>query len=335
MPSLALVALLSGARLTGTPDGDRDKDKGRADTPAAEASAVEASEAPADPRAITNMTYAFGRPSDLAPIKAWVAYGWGEAETPHFRADGEDASDAQDFGDIVTQRLHVGAQINFLNFPAFKVGAGGELIAGQNKFQGTPLGDLESEFGLQQVSAFVTLRGRVVGIHGGYHFDLADEVEANPPSDEFPLSDGRNALFVGGDFDYPSERFRLFGGIDYIMRQDDDDAVDGVDGNNIIWWNMGAGVRFGFVEIGGALMIRTTLVRGEAFGASFPGTTDSGGHLGTIAPYLKVAPPSLPVSLFVKGALHDEYTDVGYALGGANDFKPSLGFTAGLTLGFN
>ena len=41
------------------------------------------------------------------------------------------------------------------------------------------------------------------------------------------------------------------------------------------------------------------------------------------------------MSLFVKGAVLDEYTDLGYALGGANDIKPSIGFTAGLTLGFN
>ena len=333
MPSLALVALLSGALLTGSLDGDHGKDKSSTQAPQPAPSMIQASATPAGPRAITNDTYAFGRPSDVAPIKAWVSYGWGEAEAPNFMANGDEVPDALDVGDIQSQRVIVGAQINVLNFPAFKVGIGGQLVAGSNKVQltgGTT--ELESGFGLQNVKPFVSLRGRVVGVHAGYFFDLADEVDPTDPTD-LALSDERNALQLGADFDYPSERWRLFGGIDYLLRQDDDNAPPGITGeDDILWWNMGAGVRFSFVELGAALMIRTSLNRGEAVG--LPGTTLSGGHLGSIAPYLKLSPPSIPVSLFVKGAVVDEYNDLGFALGGANDYKPSMGFTAGLTLGF-
>ncbi|MDX1419992.1 MAG: hypothetical protein R3181_08505 [Rubricoccaceae bacterium] len=351
MTHLALVALLSGALLTGSPDGDQDKKKSPSEAPQPEVSIVDASSE--DPEALTNLTYAFGRPSDLAPIKLWVAYAFGESEGV-WAADGEGVEYDLDgpgpgnlSGDIVSQRALVGAQINFINFPAFKLGAGGELVVAQNKFQpgtNSDLGnDLESDFGLQQVKVFGTARGRVVGVHGGYIFDLADDVM--DPTTEFPLSDQRDALFFGGDFDYPSERFRLFGGADYFILQDDDEA-EGAEGNNIIWWNMGAGLRFGFVELGASLMIRTQLVEGAAAGLAFgprtsddnqpsTGTNVSGGHAGTVVPYLKLAPPSLPVSLFVKGAVLNEYTDYGYAIGGANDIKPSLGFTAGLSIGFN
>jgi hypothetical protein len=339
MLHLALVAVLSGSLLSGSPDGDREKVKSNTQAPEA-ATPAEAvtSEAPADVRAITTDTYAFGRPADEAPIKLWVAYAFGEAEAPFYLPDGEEVPDAADPGDISSQRLIVGAQLNVINFPAFKVGVGGQLVAGQNKFQFSGgAGEQDSGFGLQQGKAFVSLRGRVLGIHGGYLFDLADDFSPNPADpnfdqNAFPLSDNRNAIQVGADFDYPSEVVRLFGGVDYFIREDPDAAFmaqrpDQVEGANILLWNMGAGVRFSFVELGAALHLRTVLKSGAV--------NESGGHVGTIAPYLKLAPPSLPVSLFVKGAVLDEYTDLGYAIGGANDIKPSLGFTAGLTLGFN
>lgn len=363
MLNLATVALLSGALLVGSPDGDHDKDK--KSTRAPETQQTEApSVAPPDARAITTDTYAFGRPADSSPIKFWVAYAYGETESV-WAADGETVEydlSGQGLGfsgDIVSQRAIVGLQLNVINFPAFKLGIGGQLVAGQNRFQygeDNPLialtgaDELDSGFGLQNVKAFASARGRVVGIHGGYIVDLADDNADNSEENFFPLSDNRDALFFGGDFDYPSERFRLFGGIDYILRQSDDEAdslnVDLIDGNNILMFNMGAGLRFGFVELGAAFMLNTTLVQGEAGtlsvgpqqgedGPSAGTSPFTGGHAGTIAPYLKLSPPSIPVSLFVKGAVLNEYSDYGYAIGGANDIKPSIGFTAGLTIGFD
>jgi hypothetical protein len=358
MPNLALVALLSGSLLTGSPDGDRDKDKSRAQAPTMVAQDTPA--APTDVRAITNDTYAFGRPADEAPIKAWVAYAYGvsesvwaaDDETVEYDLDGPGPGNVS--GDVTSQRIIAGVQLNVINFPAFKLGVGGQLVAGSNVFEFDSDSDgpdvfgadqLESGFGLQSVKPFIALRGSVVGVHAGYLLDLAEtDADAAPP--EFALSDERDAIQLGADFDYPSENFRLFAGADYFMLQDNDEIAGGTDGNNIVFWNAGAGLRFGFIEIGAALLMRTVFERGTAAGLAVGprdaegggtsvGTNTSGGHAGTIAPYLKLAPPSIPVSLFVKGAVLEEYTDYGYALGGGNEIKPAFGFTAGLTLGFN
>jgi hypothetical protein len=153
-------------------------------------------------------------------------------------------------------------------------------------------------------------------------------------------SDGRDAIFFGGDFDYPSERFRLFGGVDYFMLQDatvagpaGDVTVD--DDSYILLFNMGAGLRFSVFELGAAAILRTRTNNpgGDRLNI-VDGANATGSHAGTIAPYLKISPPSIPVSLFVQGAVMDQYEDYGYAIGGGNDIKPSIGFTAGLTIGF-
>ncbi len=59
-----------------------------------------------------------------------------------------------------------------------------------------------------------------------------------------------------------------------------------------------------------------------------------GSHVGTVSPYLRLSPPFLPVGLFIKGAVMEEYTDYGFAMGGANEIAPNIGFTVGLTWGF-
>lgn len=280
MLNLALVAVLTGSLVTGSPDGDKDKNKDGNRDDARPMLVVERDE-PADVRAITSDTYAFGRPADAAPIKLWVEYAWGEAEGA-WAPNGDDVeievgcvptppdgTIACTVGHVVSQRLAVGAQLNVINFPSFKFGVGGELNVGQNRFKiesGGPLitTDLESEFGLQNAKIFGTLRGRVLGIHGGYIIDLGAEQEfqsdpipgTNPARylpTTLPNSDNRDAIFFGGDFDYPSERFRLFGGIDYFMLQDADiptggGAVATVDGDDDIQPSIGftAGLTLGF-----------------------------------------------------------------------------------------
>ena len=342
MLNLALVALLSGSLLTGSPDGDCEK--GKTDCETAQAAQAEmALPAPSDERSIISDTWAMGRASDAAPIKLWVEGGYGEAQTA-YGPDGEEVTDltiAGTQGDIIAQRVSVGAQINVINFPAFKLGVGGQLDVGKTKFQcgsggcGLLAGDLESSFGLQNVKIYGTLRGRVVGIHGGYMIDLGDAQTFNGPLPaDLGSSDQRDAIFFGGDFDYPSRNFRLFGGADYILLQDDD-AVGDVDDSYILMFNMGAGVRFGIIELGAAFLLRTQTENpgAERLGI-IPGATATGNHSGTIAPYLKLSPPSLPVSLYVQGAVLDEYSDYGYTIGGANDVKPGLGVTVGLSIGF-
>ena len=71
-------------------------------------------------------------------------------------------------------------------------------------------------------------------------------------------------------------------------------------------------------------------VTGNADTAAYP----SGGHHGSIVPYLIVRPPNLPVALSVRGAVTNQYGDYGFSLGGANDFVTREGFTVALSYGF-
>lgn len=392
MLNVALIGLLAGSLTLGAPDGD-DKDKKKnqgGDPPVAEDNRTpgvfETAEAAEGPETITQDTYAFGVPSDVAPIKFWASYGMGEADVI-WDVDGSEGelTVAGSQGDILTQRINVGAQVNFLNLPAFKVGAGGQLTVSQNEFRvaDTPnspfingVGDIESGFGLQGLKVYGTARGHVAGVHGGYIFDFGnprefgEQARANIPGfgeqalsinaagDIQPTalvagnasyqqlllptslsnSDQRDAIFFGADFDYPSDRFRLFGGIDYYMlQQTEDEAATAFDestedDDDLLNFLFGAGVKFSVVEIGAALQIQTRFANPIVKDVGTTAGTSS--HAGTVAPYLRISPPSLPASIFIKGALQEEYTEFGYPIGGSNSPTPSLGFTAGITLGF-
>jgi hypothetical protein len=354
------VGLLAGLLVSPADDGDKDKRRTQAtptEAPAPEAAITDATPGvpqvhlglvpevdEADPRVITADTYAFGRPATEAPIKIWVHYAWGEAE----RAYDFDGEPLDLPSDVVTNGVGVGAQINFLNFPAFQLGAGAQLNIVQRKLQANDDGggvDVESDFGLQGVKVYGTARGRVLGVHGGYIFDLGSEAEFDETGiTSLNNSDGRSAAFVGADFDYPHDRFRLFGGVDYFILEGADEGElggentypDGSnDGDDILSWTMGAGLRFGGFEIGAALLLHTQLKDGPLNGTGTGVRLPIGGHLGTVAPYLRWSPTFFPASIFVKGAVNSEYVDYGYAIGGANDFLPLIGFTAGVTVGFD
>ena len=364
MLHVALAGLLAGSLALSPPDGTGDDKKTpNADKPAAESVATPGvfETAPAEgPQTITQDTYAFGVPSDASPIKFWASYAYGEAESLWDRRgqsddDGGELNIAGTNGDIVSQRINVGAQINFISFTNFKLGGGAQLTVSKNEFQvgsdgdALAIGDLDSGFGLQGVKVFGALRGRTLGLHGGYIFDFGDPRETRDAQVPFgpggslvtvalpttlSNSDERNAVFIGGDFDLPSDRFRLFGGIDYfILENNEDEQAEDFDiGTDIVNFMLGAGVKLSVFEIGASAQIQT---RFNGPLVSDIGTTEGiGGHAGTISPYLRISPPNLPVSLFVKGAVQDEYTEFGYPIGGSNSVKPSIGFTAGLTLGF-
>lgn len=403
MLNVALVGLLAGSLVLGPADGDDDKKKKAADDQAAVENATpgvfETARAQrAEP--ITQDTYMLGRPSGV-PIKLWASYAYGQADRI-FAPNGNEAelSVATSEGDITSQRINVGAEVNPISLDMFSIGAGALLTIAQNEFFVEPsgsnssfvngVGDLSSGFGPQGLKVYGSARGKVVGIHGGYIFDFGDsrefETEAivdfsgapNPqvaafgqapasinsdaPAGQEVLptglvtlaglqgyqqiylptalsnSDGRDAIVGGIDFDYPSERFRLFGGIDYFAlqgiadepRTEFDEST--LDGDDLINFLFGGGVRLGIAEVGAALQIQTRLSNPTVDNI---GTTEGvGGHIGTIAPYLRISPPSIPASLFIKGAVQEEYTEYGLAIGGANSVKPEIGFTAGLSIGF-
>lgn len=322
MLNLALVALLSGSLLTGSTDDDCKKDQ------TCEQDQVEATVGLSDDeRPIVNDSYAYGRTAASAPVKLWVEYAMGGVDQVYLPNGSEVDLNAVSAGaqELNARRLAVGLQLNVVNTSSFSFGVGGELSVAKDEIETL---SAESAFGMQNVKIFGVARGRVAGIHGGYILDLADE-----PTDEEPLSttDLRDAIFFGADFDYPSDNFRLFGGADVFMLQDPDaELVEGEavadDDTNIMIATMGAGLRFSIFELGAALIIRSRIGNGLI--------NDSGNHHGSVAPYLRISPPSLPVSAFIKGAVANEYTDYGYAIGGGNEFKAGLGFTAGLSIGF-
>ena len=324
MLQLALAALLAGSLIAGGPNGDKDKDKAKAQAQQPIESILVSDRAASDDDAIINDTYAFGR-AEETPIKLWVGYGYGVVSDAYL-PNGDKVGD--NFGEITVQRAFVGAQVNVLNLSNFKIGIGGQLNVAQDDFDQPPLRSASSDFTLQGAKAYAVIKGRTLGIHGGYMFDLGPD-----GADEVHNSDGADALFFGADFDYPSERFRLFGGIDYFNRDFDDDASEDfpVEANQLVVFNAGAGIRFGFVEIGAAALLRTNI---KTPGVSFPGVPGSGSHQGSIAPYLTLSPGSIPVSLSIKGAVLGEYADYGLSLGGAGDLVTNQGVTGTLTLGF-
>ena len=357
MLHVALAGLLAGSLALSPPDGTGDaKQAPNADKPAAESVATPGVfETAQAPQSITVDTYAQGRPAAEAPIKLWVQYAYGNASEIYDRqGETRDLTFAGGAGgnrEAVSQRVQVGAQINFISFPRFRFGVGGQLGIAKNELNveggndALGVGDLESDFGLQQVKVYGTLRGQTLGLHGGYSFDLGNEQEFGEPvvalggirlPTNLANSDGRDAIFFGADFDYPSERFRLFGGIDYYMLQTPDEgsqeAIEDLDNDDFLNFAAGAGVKFGFIELGAAAQIQTRFDQPTL--RNVGATSGIGSHIGSVVPYLRLSPPSLPASIYVKGATPDEYFEYGYPIGGANTVKANIGFTVGLSVGF-
>lgn len=325
MLQLALATLLAGSLIAGGPDGD-DKDKKAKAKAQQPIESILVTDRTSDDDPI-NDTYALGR-TERIPLKLWVGYARASDEE-YYDASGNERP-LTDFGinEITAQRAFVGAQINVINFENFSVGAGGQLNVAQNEFD-TALGQTDSGFGLQAAKAYGVVRGRTLGLHGGYHFDLGpdgDELEA----DEAMNSDGVDAWFVGANFDYPSETFRLFGGIDYFNRDElaGGETSGSIEDDEIVVFNAGAGLRISWVEIGAAALLRTNIAINRL---NLP---TGGGHQGSVAPYLILSPPALPVSISVKGAVLSEYADYGFSLGGGADLKTRSGFTVTAALGF-
>lgn len=355
MLNVALVGLLAGSLLTGAPDGDDDKKGKKADAPE---SVVVVGDEAQEP--IIGDTWALGRSNNESPIKLWIEGGFGEAEGV-YGPDGEDREVCVgpgcvllNGGDIVTQRAAVGVQIDPLSFDRFAVGVGAVLTAAKNEIQ--PGSDatgllastgLESDFSVQNIKIYAEAKGRTLGVHGGYLLDLGDEQEFGEggiPRD-ITRSDNRDAIQIGADFDYPANNWRIFGAIDYFQILENEDVYGpttggenefGEEGDGI--WNfvMGAGVKLGPAEVGLAAQIvardRQPVDRNSEGTA---GTTPNiGGYVGSISPYVNLSPGSLPVSIYLKGGVQDEYNVYGLPINGANGPKPSFGLTGGIAVGF-
>ena len=319
MLQLALAALLAGSLIAGGTDGDDKDKKAKAQAQQPIESILVADRISEDDP--INDTYALGR-TERIPLKLWLGYG---------RAVDDEAYDPSGNEvdlpyNVNAQRLFVGAQINVINFENFSVGVGGQLNVAQNELE-SDAGTLDSGMGLQGAKAYGMVRGRTLGVHGGYHFDLGPDGD-DLAEDEAMNSDGVDAWFVGANFDYPAQMFRLFGGIDYFNRDFGDETSGSIEDDEIIVFNAGAGLRISWVEIGAAALLRANI------GVNRLGLPTGGGHQGSVAPYLILSPPALPVAISVKGAVMSEYADYGYSLGGGADLKTTSGFTVMASLGF-
>jgi hypothetical protein len=362
MLNLALVGLMAGSlAMSPTDDGKLGTSAPKADeAPVAAAAGPSIFTEAADDAAAHPIHdhFAFGRSFARSPLRLWASYGIGEAED-RYNTNGsvEEITIANTDGDIQAQRVIAGAEIGLpVALFGFGLSAGAQIQMAKNTFQvGTsrnpnPLlaNNIESTFGLQAAKFYGELRTNTIGIHAGYHMDLgAAQTFADPnpalggaqlPTG-FPNSDRRNAVFYGASFDYPTRMLRLFGSVDYFDVNSPKDNPNTPnfdertlgDRNDLMSAMFGTGLRLNILEIGAALQIQTRLNGPVTEGIGEPRI---GGSLATIHPYLRLSPPRLPVSLFVKGGVHQEYTDSGYPIGGSNAVKPSIGFTAGLAFGF-
>lgn len=362
MLNVALVGLLAGSLLTVPPTGDDKKDDKTKKADAQESvviiDAPEVDAAALEVRPSVQDSWALGR--SASPVKLWIEGGFGTAESV-YNTRGEEVECAVGPGgaliqncDIASQRALVGVEVTPLQLANFGVSIGGTLSAAKNEIQrggdatGLLTEDLSSDFSVQNLKIYASARGRVLGIHGGYMLDLGDEQEfAGPIPTDVTRSDNRDAINLGADFDYPAgESFRLFGGLDYYQILENEDVYGtttggenefGEEGDGI--WNfvLGAGFKASIFEIGAAAQIvardRQPVERN---GEGTAGTTPNiGGYVSSISPYLRISPPSLPVGIYVKGGLLDEYNTYGLAIDGANGPKSTFGLTAGLSVGFN
>lgn len=375
MLNVALVGLLAGSLAIG---GGDNKNPQSGDKPTADNAVpgIFTQSVPA-PTALSPETiqdsYAFGIANRATPVRVWASYAMGETDGI-WNASGDEGTPAQNLqlagtdGEIKTTRANFGAEIGVpVSLFGFGLGIGGQITLARNSFNesdtqvatnnppGFPAGGLlagsnltSGSLGPQAIKAYAIARAGALGLHGGYHFDLGDDRGYGDPQPALgglrlpttlASSDGRDAIFFGADFDYPSSFVRLFGGVDYYLIQADgfndpntaeDESLR--DGDDIMNALFGAGFKLSIFELGAALQIQARLSQPLVGGL---GTTEGvGASAATIAPYLRISPRVIPVSIFIKGAVQEEYTEFGYALGGSNSPRPGLGFTAGLTYGF-
>ncbi len=375
MLNVALVGLLAGTLAIGGGDSKNPQtgDKPVVDTAVPGIFTSSDALASETPNTVQD-TYAFGRANRATALRFWASYAYGTADT-FWNTAGDSDGPANNIqiagtdGKIETQRGVFGAELGLpVNLLGFGIGAGAQLTLAQNKFKveatqssannppipGFPAGgfiasDLTSGFEIQGVKVYGVARAGAIGLHGGYVFDMGDNREYGAPNPalggaalptSLSSSDGRDAIFFGADFDYPSDRFRIFGGVDYYLLQQggpnnpntaQDESTE--DGDDLMNAMVGVGFRASIIEIGAALQIQARL--SQPIVADLGTATGIGSSAATISPYLRISPPQIPASIFIKGAVLDEYTEFGYALGGSNSPKPKIGFTAGLTFGFD
>jgi hypothetical protein len=359
MLHLALAALLAGSLVTGDAITPENGDKNPPSQTEATIGIVAAKAASSAEETIINDTYAYGRPAPTF-LNAWVGFGmgWVNDRYDQFGSEANLQAPAGTDGEITSQNLVAGAQVNLFNFAGFGIGLGGQVGLGSHTYRnvlrahpetGAPqlVVDQGTGFGLSQAKLWAQARGRAIALHGGYIFALGhDLTTAELDAGEVAHSPAHDAIFAGADFNYPLTWIRFFGGLDVFRFQNFRGFQPGAPGTapgTIVgtthgtgWdspgmWAFNLGAAFNllnWVELGAAGLYRSNTVY-DRFGLH------GGGHHVSIAPFLNLSPPFLPVGISVKGAVLGDYADYGYSLRGSRDLVTQMGFTVTATYGFN
>jgi hypothetical protein len=193
---------------------------------------------------------------------------------------------------------------------------------------------VESGFQTQALTLFARGKSRLFSVRGGFQFDLGDEPDL--AAGEREVSDRQNAVLLGATAHYPlSDRIRVYGGVDgwFTLENEENDLT--YDEGNTYAAQLGADFELiPSLALGAALTYRyRTGGSVDAENAGLDVETESGYNLG-IGPYVNFDPPGLPLTLYLKGGVRDEYRDFSFSIAGENEFAPRAGATLGAAYRF-
>lgn len=311
MLHLALAALLAGSPGTAAIAAPADGEKDVPQTEAAVGLAVSQGEEP------LSFTYGHGHPDPTPFLNVWAGFGWSSID--HFyHYDDHTHETAQ----TTLMRGFLGAQANLFTLGATtRFSVGGQLMLGS-----TDIAEVGSSgWGMHSALIYAQLRGRALGMHVGYVFDLHD-----PDPGEPRIGPGQDAFLIGVSYDYQPAWLRTFGGIDLFRFVNHDIPFEGAgwEDPSLLVFTLGAGVSLGdWAELGVASLWRANLVVSQ-----WDRGVNQGGMQHSLAPYLNLTPAFLPVGISVRGGFFGDYADYGFSTMGRLDIVTSQGFTVGVNL---
>ncbi len=167
-----------------------------------------------------------------------------------------------------------------------------------------------SNFQIQKISPFLGISFLSVKASLGYQIDMGKE-NTNPP-----ISDLHDAIFLEGEASIPIPILSIGGEIRYYLTL----AKEGINPPDPYQIGIYIGWSFLMVELGSYLY--------------YSGDSLNKSSLLSLAPYIKVDPPLLPLEIKAQLSYEGEYLTYGYPLSGKNIEKPTIGASLMLKLSF-
>ncbi len=213
-----------------------------------------------------------------------------------------------------------------------------------------PETDASSGFAPQNLTVFGELGTQTYSVRAGYLLDLGPDTDPDD-LENYSNTDEQDAIQLGASAQYPTDRYCLYGGLDYVLTLQSERGSNDTefDEGNILHFHAGGALHFAEAfELGVTLLYRinTEGYFGDIDGDDLPGSASrglpteaaSGSALG-VAPHLSYTAAESPfaagspIQIFAKGALQREYQDYGYTFSGNDDIAPTLGVTVGINMG--